>query len=55
LSKLGLELFKMLADQPVARVEIWCGKDRLDAFEWHVQGAEPADDLSDRDLLGRVA
>jgi hypothetical protein len=45
----------VLADQLIAHVEIWCGKDRLDPFEWHVQGAEPADNLSDRDLLGRVA
>jgi hypothetical protein len=45
----------VLADQLIARGEIWCGKDRLDPFEWHVQGAESADDLSDGDLLGRVA
>jgi hypothetical protein len=35
--------------------EIWSGKDRPDPFERHLQDTEPADDLSDRDLVGRVA
>lgn len=45
----------MAGDEFVASGQVRGGDDRVDLFEWHVQGAKSADDLGGRDLAGRVA
>src|SRR3989442_6091313 len=41
----------MVCDHPVAGLDVGSLKHDLDVFEWHIQVAEAADDLSRDDLL----
>ena len=56
LGELELEPIEMLDDQPVARVGVRRGENRLDIRDRHLQAPESADHLGERDLvLGVVA
>jgi hypothetical protein len=41
----------MVGDHPVAGFDVGSPNHNLDVFEWHIQVAEAADDLSRDDLL----
>ena len=41
----------MVGDHPVTGIDVRSLKHSLDVFEWHIQVAEAADDLSRDDLL----
>ena len=54
--ELALEPIEMLDDQPVALLGVRRGENRLDICDRHLQAAESADHLGERDLvLGVVA